>query len=151
MIEQPQDDPNKMAADAAVFLETHADWEKLTQQEISFLRAKNFEAAKAVMKVKTPVAERYQKQLKQLFDQKEKLMALPIVLKEALRKSQFVFETVSAEHQTELDLALDASRRFIELIKNAVTQQNATSHFYGYSGAMTSASEVRSMVYNAKA
>ena len=143
---------DKLASDAAVFLDTHADWEKMTQQEIGLLRAKNFEAAKAVMKIKAPVAERYQKQLKQLFDQKERLMALPIAIKEALRKSQFVFENLSAEYQIELDLALDASRRFIELIKNAVTQQNTSSHFYGYSGAMVSPTyEVRSMVYNAKA
>jgi hypothetical protein len=142
---------SKLAEDAAVFLATHADWERMTREEISFLRSKNFKSAEAIMKIKSAVAERYQNQLRRLFEQKETLMALPVATKEALRNAQNIFDKVSAEYQQELSLALDASKRMIEMFKTAITRKATTSFFYGQSGSINQRNETRSLVFCATA
>ncbi len=139
---------NKLQAEAEAFLGTHEDWEKLTREEIELLRVRNFKSAEAVMRLKAPIATRYQKQLKHLFDHKEILKILPNALKAALRKAQELFDRISEEYKTELELALDASRRVMELIKSSIASQNTNSFFYGYSGAINPGAPIRSMVYN---
>jgi len=148
MTTQVTDTLGKLSADATAFLNTHEEWERLTNEEITHLRAKDFKEATKITRRKADITTRYQKQLKQLFDQKEALALLPIVVKDALKKSQLVFEKISADYQRELDLALNASRRFIETVKNAITRQTATSFFYGYSGALKLRHDVPAMVYN---
>ncbi|HCM84121.1 MAG TPA: hypothetical protein DIS76_06095 [Rhodospirillaceae bacterium] len=141
-----QDNQLLNAADA--FLKTHAEWEKQTSDEIRHLRARDVKAAEEIMKRKPILTDLYQNQLKHLFENREELAALPEETKEALRSSQAVFASLSAEYQKELDMALTNSERLMNLIKTTITQQHVTSQFYGNSGALMPNEAPRSISIN---
>ena len=144
-------DIHSLAVDAKMFLETHQDWERVTREEMEFLRARNFKSAEAIMKIKRGVVERYQSQLKHLFDHRELLLGFPIALKETLKESQLAFDRISAEYTRELELALDSTMRLVELVRSAIKEQVNTSQFYGKSGAMQKGADPRASTVNRSA
>lgn len=136
---------------ARAFLETHAEWEKITQEEIRLLRNREIRAAEEIMKKKPPLVDLYQSQLRLLFENREQLSDMPDDMKAALRDSQTAFASISGEYQRELDMALTSAERLMNLIKDTITKLQTTSQFYGKSGALTEQEAPRSFTVNKKA
>ncbi len=136
---------------ANAFLNTHAEWERQTQDEIRLLRTREIKAAEEIMKRKPAITDMYQAQLKHLFNHREALGELPENTRDALRQSQASFVELSAEYQKELDMALTSAERLMNLIKDTIVQERSTSQFYGKSGALMAQEAPRSITINKKA
>lgn len=143
--------PNPILDAANAFLSVHDQWEKLTHEEIRLLKAREIRSAEELMKRKPQLTENYTGLLKHLHEHRHQLSELPDDIKESLRKSQMAFVEISKEYQVQLDMALTSAERLMNVIKDAVTQQNSTSQFYGKTGALMPNEAPRSISVNKKA
>jgi DNA topoisomerase IB len=144
-------EPHPLEKAANDFLATHQNWMAQTQEELAALRTRNFKLSTDTLKKKNGLSETYQRQLKFLHDQREKLATLPSQIANDLRKSQEEFKAVSAEMSVELDMSMKLGQQFMNLIKKAVTRQLKTSHFYGKSGGLLDNVAPRSVTVNKSA
>lgn len=143
--------PNPILDAANAFLDVHDQWEKITNEEIRLLKAREIRSAEELMKRKPQLAENYTGLLKHLHEHRHALGELPDNIKESLRKSQLAFAEISKEYQQQLDLALTSAERLMNVIKDAVMQQASTSQFYGKTGALMPNEAPRSISVNKKA
>jgi hypothetical protein len=136
---------------AAEFLDTHRTWVAYTKDEMRFLEKFQFRHLQSIIKLKKPVVDTYQRQLKFLFDQRKSLDVLPPETKQALRNAQIEFAELSTEYQAALQMAMKMSERLVGMIQSVMTQHLKTTHFYGESGAMVNKEVPRSVTVNKKA